>query len=476
MMKFLLCFLLLFQTVLSAQKQYPVGYQILRVQDAQHPQREIPVHVWYPARRPDKIGATWTTYVETAHTSPLSSDVLKRALEETVASYVDSAAVPAVIEKIRLQPVPIYPQSKPAQGRFPLVVLGSGLTSPGYAQAFLAEFLAANGFVAVGFPNRPKDAGTPLAFDDATIALQVADLEAVVEAVCAQSFVNRNQLYLAGWSLSGAVHILYQMKHQNANALVSLDAASQYAYGWNLIQQSPFFDPKPFKTPFFQLTAGGPARYVVPRSAAFGDSLATHVKRMTFDKTSHADMLSLAVVAKNFAGEKADLSEYGAVCDSVLLFLRTVNGQKPAHVPSAQYWRKKALQLVQASPFQNTLDGKQPGAILYQNKQVTAFNSISPQMPVHVLIVPNKRIPTMNDLRKKDAKVVAEMFRVARKLARELGIADTGYRLVINTNEDAGQSVFHLHLHLLGGHKTGPMVDQIWRNERKAAASGEKNK
>ena len=81
---------------------------------------------------------------------------------------------------------------------------------------------------------------------------------------------------------------------------------------------------------------------------------------------------------------------------------------------------------------------------------------------MHYLIVPKKRITTINELEDEDALLVGKMFLVARDLAKKYGIADTGYRLAINTNEDSGQSVFHLHLHLLGGMKTGPMVDQTY--------------
>ena len=82
------------------------------------------------------------------------------------------------------------------------------------------------------------------------------------------------------------------------------------------------------------------------------------------------------------------------------------------------------------------------------------------QARVHVLIVPKKEIPTINDINDKDAMVLGKLFLVAKKLAKEKGIAETGYRLVMNINEDSGQSVFHLHMHLLGGEKLGPMMTQ----------------
>ncbi|MEZ4965983.1 MAG: HIT domain-containing protein [Saprospiraceae bacterium] len=132
---------------------------------------------------------------------------------------------------------------------------------------------------------------------------------------------------------------------------------------------------------------------------------------------------------------------------------------------SETYSERKARQLAGPSPFQKEIDGEYPERIAYQDSLVVALNSFAPQAPVHLLIVPRKRIATINDLTDGDSAILAHMFMAARKLAAERGVAETGYRLAINTNEDAGQSAFHIHMHLLGGMKTGPMVDQRWRNE-----------
>jgi histidine triad (HIT) family protein len=132
---------------------------------------------------------------------------------------------------------------------------------------------------------------------------------------------------------------------------------------------------------------------------------------------------------------------------------------------SEAFLQKKARQLTEKSPFQDEIDGKFPERILYQDDEVMAVRSYAPQLPVHALIYPKKRTATLNDLADSDTKIMAKMIWVAKKLAKDLGVSETGYRLVINTNEDAGQSAFHIHLHLLGGHKTGAMVEQTWRNK-----------
>ena len=89
--------------------------------------------------------------------------------------------------------------------------------------------------------------------------------------------------------------------------------------------------------------------------------------------------------------------------------------------------------------------------IVYENNHYLAFKDINPQAPVHVLIIPKKRIPTINDLEENDNLVVGELILIAKQLAKSLEIDQEGYRLVFNCNEYGGQTVFHIHLHLLGG-------------------------
>ncbi len=94
-----------------------------------------------------------------------------------------------------------------------------------------------------------------------------------------------------------------------------------------------------------------------------------------------------------------------------------------------------------------------PAQIVYQDDEVTAFRDITPAAPTHILIIPNKIIPTLNDATPLDEQLLGKMVLTARKIAREQGIAESGYRIVMNCNGDGGQSVFHIHLHLLGGRK-----------------------
>jgi len=108
--------------------------------------------------------------------------------------------------------------------------------------------------------------------------------------------------------------------------------------------------------------------------------------------------------------------------------------------------------------FSRIVAGEIPADIVYQDELVTAFRDINPKAPTHILIVPNREIPSAADLTEADEQVAGRMLIVARKIAEAEGIADDGYRLIINCKEHGGQEVDHLHLHLLGGLPLGPML------------------
>lgn len=108
--------------------------------------------------------------------------------------------------------------------------------------------------------------------------------------------------------------------------------------------------------------------------------------------------------------------------------------------------------------FSKIIRGEIPANIVFQDDTVTAFRDISPQAPTHILIIPNKLIPTVNDVTAEDEQVLGHLFVVAAKIAQQEGIAEDGYRLVMNCNKHGGQEVFHIHMHLLGGKPLGPLL------------------
>lgn len=95
--------------------------------------------------------------------------------------------------------------------------------------------------------------------------------------------------------------------------------------------------------------------------------------------------------------------------------------------------------------------GEMDADIVYENEQVVAFRDINPQAPTHILVIPRKPIATLNDIEPDDRVLMGELFLAAKEIARREGLDESGYRVVMNCGEGAGQSVFHIHLHVLGG-------------------------
>ncbi|MGC4122872.1 MAG: histidine triad nucleotide-binding protein [Myxococcales bacterium] len=96
-------------------------------------------------------------------------------------------------------------------------------------------------------------------------------------------------------------------------------------------------------------------------------------------------------------------------------------------------------------------DGKIPAKKVYEDDRAVAFEDVNPQAPTHVLVIPRKHITSLNELEAGDEALVGHLFSVGKQIAKERGVDGTGWRTVINTNQDAGQTVFHIHLHVLGG-------------------------
>lgn len=106
--------------------------------------------------------------------------------------------------------------------------------------------------------------------------------------------------------------------------------------------------------------------------------------------------------------------------------------------------------------FKEIIERKLPAEIVFENNTIIAIKDKYPIAPVHILIMPKKEISSIQELKKEDFKLLSEIIEVAQKLAEEYGIAD-GYRLLTNNGSDSGQTIYHLHFHLIGGRRLGPM-------------------
>lgn len=123
----------------------------------------------------------------------------------------------------------------------------------------------------------------------------------------------------------------------------------------------------------------------------------------------------------------------------------------PRHLYSR--YSKIMYKMVNSCIFCKISRNETKSTILYQDEQVTAFRDIHPVAPTHVLIVPNRHIESLNELKEEDKTLVGQMFYVARQIATQEGIHEGGYRIIVNTGPNGGQTVFHLHLHLIGGQR-----------------------
>ena len=103
--------------------------------------------------------------------------------------------------------------------------------------------------------------------------------------------------------------------------------------------------------------------------------------------------------------------------------------------------------------FTKIINREIPADIIYEDDEILAFNDINPQAPIHILIIPKKEIKTINDIRSEDTAIIGKLFLIAKKIAKQVDISEDGYRVVMNCNEYGGQSVYHIHLHLIGGRK-----------------------
>ncbi len=101
--------------------------------------------------------------------------------------------------------------------------------------------------------------------------------------------------------------------------------------------------------------------------------------------------------------------------------------------------------------FKKIIDKEIPADLVYEDDLCLAFKDIDPKAPVHILIIPKKEIPSMAEVAESDEKILGHLLAVASQIAKDQGISDSGYRLVVNTNNEGGQEVYHLHIHLLGG-------------------------
>ncbi len=256
--------------------------------------RPIQMFIWYPAARganPKHFRYEEYLFLNDIETEPWQwTDAQKRALrqkdgEEKQISGTSWEAILA-LETAAVK------DAKAAAGKFPLVVFGTGGTTGGHVYSVLCEYLASHGYVAVALTALPLKKGERWPFEASGIDAQMRDLEFVINYAYGLPFADTDKLALACWSVGGVTQALLQMRNSDVDALISLDAATGYEYGRDLLKQSIFLDFKKMSVPYMHTHGEGPVRYNVPKSFEYYDSLTiADAYLLTFKQLGHADFL-----------------------------------------------------------------------------------------------------------------------------------------------------------------------------------------
>jgi hypothetical protein len=316
---------------------FVVGYKTISAETFGRPfavspltPRILPIHIWYPASESTGANMKFFEFVKAEQNPQWGNMSASMVLYNRIKQFGDSAKLSKTVKQLEGITTNSLRNASPAPGKFPVVLLGNGLSSDGYFYSIMAEYLTSHGYVVVAFPSLPENISSGFTFSERGVLNQIYDMEMVMNEIAELPFVDINKVSLAAWSVGGASQLLFQMKHPLAKAVVSMDAASQYSYGKELITHSTYYDSASFKTPFLNLVAAGPARFVVPRSSFFFDTIATVKQQFIFPALSHANFLSLQqyVVWLENPDPKIKYS-YEKMCEVIRLFLDSHVLEKP---------------------------------------------------------------------------------------------------------------------------------------------------
>ena len=275
---------------------YRVGFEERKFVDYSRPfrasgenrARAVPALVWYPA-------------LDEGNAEPVSLERYvgasdREAFENRLRLYgiaLDSDELESVLSAA----TNAYEAAPPATGRFPLLLFSSGLTAPDYLHVTLCEYLASHGYVAVALPTLPPFEGQEPDYDQRTVDAQMRDLELVIQEMHDDPRADIGRLGLVAWSLGGVAQALLQMKNPSVAALVSLDAATGYAYGEKLLEASIFFEPRRATAAFFHATNSREDTSAVAKSFRYFDDIAAGpAYLLTLEGAAHSEFTSFGSV------------------------------------------------------------------------------------------------------------------------------------------------------------------------------------
>ncbi len=290
--------------------------------------RPVQMFVWYPAARganPKHLRYEEYLFLNDTEAEPWRwTDAQKLALRQKDGEEKQISG--ANWEAILALETAAVKDAKAAAGKFPLVIFGTGGGTGGHVYSVLCEYLASHGYVAVALTALPLKKGERWPFDASGIDAQRRDLEFAINYAYRLPFVDADKLALACWSVGGVTQALLQMRNSDVDALISLDAATGYEYGRDLLKPSIFLDFKKMKVPYMHTHGEGPVRYNVPKNFEYYDSLSVaDAYLLTFKQLGHADFLACfgAVPQTILKTERsaAVIAGFKVLCQYVLNFL-----------------------------------------------------------------------------------------------------------------------------------------------------------
>ena len=314
---------------------FDVGYEHAALRDYARPfrvegedrARPIELSIWYPAHaREDAEPLPFRRYVEHSDRDAL---VLRLGASGHRLSETD-------VERIVSAPTGAFERAPHMPGPFPLLVFGTGLTAPAYLNTVLAEYLASHGYVVVAIPSIAAREDVRPDFDALAVETQLRDMEFVIHWMHDYPETDIERLGLVAWGFGGVAQALLQMKNADVGAVVSLDGATGYAYGSELLKTSIYFEPTRATAPFFHVTDSRDQTHRVSKRFDYYDStLRGPSMFLTVEDAAHAELVSLTGVVPHALLPNASSPDvrrrYALVCRYVESFLSdTMKGDSDA--------------------------------------------------------------------------------------------------------------------------------------------------
>lgn len=338
--------------------KYNVGFTIIKEWDQSRaykkkfdstgtltPNRSRPMvmYIWYPADRGEKNQKViYKDYLVALNRDlnimPDSNQKKEAVLKfcNLMTQYGDSISTEYLLKLIQKETL-AYQNAPHAQGSFPWILFGNGLTAPAYFYSSYAEFLASHGYVSVCYQSLPEKEDSNFEFTLRGVEPHIRDMEFIMGYMKRQPYVLYDHMGLVAWSVGGVAQALLQMRNGEADVMISLDGATGYEYGKNMLKESIFFSRKSFTIPYVHVTGGLEGRFKVPKNFEFYDSLNTQAYFVTLSQLNHADFLSQTRFISGQSEQKKQSLEnlHGFMLDFLNAYL------KSDHVSFQKIIRKK---------------------------------------------------------------------------------------------------------------------------------------